>query len=261
MPVWQTVDKNRIIVARSHRIDLAFPYFSPFYHGICHVATLDDIFSQIETGKAVRIALPIMGRTEKKRISCVYQKTSPPEFLLLFTPGSLPAADIDYNRKAGVLLDIKGQSVSLAADIQEKTADQALRLIARDVISHEQLRDFFRVDVTAPLVARPVLPKEQEWTLSGETVDVSGSGLLAVFTHPIDAGEPVRVELVLPSGSAGPIEAVAHVVRSRKIDDNQYQVALHFDTIDSEDRDRIMACCFEIQRKHLRLKVQVKNPE
>ncbi len=223
--------------------------------------TLDEIFTQIETDKAVRIALPILGATEKKRISCVYQETTPPEFLLLFTPGSLPADKIDFNRKAVVLLDIKGQNISLAADIKEIINDQALRLVGREVIQHKQMRDFFRVDVSAPLVARPALAKDQEWSLSGETVDVSGSGLLAVFRQPINKGEPVRVELILPTGNGEPIKAIAHVVRSRKIDDDQYQIALHFDTIDSEDRDRIMACCFEIQRKHLRLKVQVKNPE
>ncbi len=250
-----------ILVARCIRPGLAFLLFFIFSPEDCPVPTLDEIFTQIETDKAVRIGLPIIGTTEKKRISCVYQQTNPPEFILLFTPGSLPADEIDMNRKAAVLLDIKGQSISLSADIQEKINNQALRLVAREVIQHEQLRDYFRVDISAPLVARPALAKDQEWSMNGETVDVSGSGLLAIFNQPVDQGEPVRVELILPTGNGKPIEAVAHVVRSRKIGENQYQIALHFDTIDSEDRDRIMACCFEIQRKHLRLKVQVKNPE
>jgi c-di-GMP-binding flagellar brake protein YcgR len=225
------------------------------------VPTLDDVFSQIETGKAVRVALPLLGTSEKKRLSCVYQAETPPVFLLLYVPGTLPLDEIDMNRKATVLLDIKGQNISLAADIQDKVNKQALRLIARDVISHEQMRHYFRVDINAPLVARPALRRDQEWSLSGETVDVSGSGLLAVFTEPIVEDEPVQVELILPIGNGEPIKAVAHVVRSREIGENQYQVALHFDTIDADDRDRIMACCFEIQRKHLRLKVQIKNPD
>jgi len=182
-------------------------------------------------------------------------------FLLLFVPGSLPIDEIDMNRKATVLLDIKGQNISLAADIQDKLNEQTLRLIARDVISHEQMRNYFRVDINAPLVARPALRKDEEWSLSGETVDVSGSGLLAVFPEPIADDEPVQVELILPTGNGEPIKAVAHVVRSRKIHEGRYEVALHFDTIDSEDRDRIMACCFETQRRHLRLKVQIKNPD
>jgi len=226
--------------------------------------TLEEIFPQIETGKAVRIALPIIGIMEKKRASCVYQEKTPPEFLLLFTPGSLSVAEIDLNRKAAVLLDISGRSISLAADIKQIINDQTLQLVAQEVISHEQLRDYFRVDISAPLVARPALPetnqtREAEWSLNGETVDVSGSGLLALFSTPIDQDKPVRVDLVLPTGDAKTVQTIAHVVRSKKISDGKYQVALHFDQIKSEDRDRIMACCFEIQRKHLRLKVQVKN--
>ena len=228
--------------------------------------TLDEIFTKIQTGKAVRIALPMIGNMEKERLSCVYQEESPPEFLLLFIPGSLPVEKIDKNRKAAVLLDISGQSISLAADIEKIIGEQTLRLIAREVISHEQLRDYFRVDVSAPLVARPALPgknpaDEQEWALNGGTIDVSGSGLLAMFSEPIDQNKPVRVELILPAGDAKTVQTIAHVVRTKKISDDQYQVGLHFDQINAEDRDRIMACCFEIQRKHLRLKVQVKNPE
>jgi len=228
--------------------------------------TLDEIFTKIQTGKAVRIALPIIGIMEKKRVNCVYQKENPPEFSLLFNPGVLPTEEIDVNRKTAVLLDISGRSISLAADIKQIVNDQTLQLVAQEVISHEQLRDYFRVDISAPLVARPALPEnsldtEEEWNLNGETVDVSGSGLLALFSTPIDQDKPVRVDLVLPTGDVQTVQTIAHVVRSRKISDDQYQVALHFDQIKSEDRDRIMACCFEIQRKHLRLKVQVKNPE
>ncbi len=227
--------------------------------------TLAEIFTKIETGKAVRIALPMSGDMEKERLSCVYQKAEAPEFLLLFSLGSLPVERIDTNRKAAVLLDIRGESVSLAADIEQIIGDQTLRLIARDVISHEQLRDYFRVDVSAPLIARSAIPEkrltdETAWALNGETIDVSGSGLLALFPEPLDQKKPVLVELILPTGEATIVKTIAHVVRTKKTADNQYQVGLHFDQIDSEDRDRIMACCFEIQRKHLRLNVQVRNP-
>ncbi len=203
---------------------------------------------------------------EKERISCVYQQGEQPAFSLLFTPGSLQAERIDKDRKAVVLLDLSGKSISLAADIEKILGTQTLRLIAQDVISHEQLRDYFRVDISAPLVARPALPEtilsdENVWMVSGETIDVSGNGILAMFDSPIDQDSPVRIELVLPTGDAKTLQAVAHVVRTKKISDNQYHIALHFDHINSEDRDRIMACCFEIQRKHLRLKVQVKNQE
>ena len=225
----------------------------------------NQVFKKISSGKAMKIALPLKDSPEKRRIACVYEEDSPPAFKLLFTSGSLPIDNLDRNRKAAVLIDIAGQNVTLSADIESVIDDQTLLLRARDVITHEQMRDYFRVDVSAPLIARPVLPgttlADDQEVLNGETVDVSGGGILAVFPHLIPADRPVRVELILPSSDEPRlVEAIAHVVRTQKLKDNQYKIALRFDQISPEDRDRIMACCFEIQRKHLRLKVQVKQP-
>ncbi|MFP7756367.1 flagellar brake protein [Thermodesulfobacteriota bacterium B35] len=228
------------------------------------MSSLDSVFAKIEDGKAVRVALPIKDEVEKRRISCVYRAEEPPRFSLLFTPGSLPAERIDRHRKCMVLIDIAGQSVSLAADIESIPDKETLTLVARDVISHQQMREYFRVDVSTPIVAAPLLPlgsgdEEEAWRLTGETIDVSGSGLLAVFPEPLEKDRQVRVDLVLPSGDGEVVQMVGHVVRTRKIRSDRYHVGLHFDLIDSDTRDKIMACCFDIQRRHLRLKVQVKD--
>ena len=71
----------------------------------------------------------------------------------------------------------------------------------------------------------------------------------------------MRIDLALPSGDMGLIRATGHVVRCNKAGEQIYRIGLHFDDIDPEDQDRIMANCFEIQRQHLRMKVQVKNTE
>ncbi len=228
------------------------------------MSSLDSLFAKIEDGKAVRVALPIKDEVEKRRISCVYRAEEPPRFSLLFTPGSLPVDRIDPHRKCMVLIDIAGRNVSLAADIEKIPDKDTLQLVGRDVISHQQMREYFRVDVSTPIVAAPLLPPDQadedaSWRLNGETIDVSGSGLLAVFPEPLEKDRQVRVELVLPSGDGQVVQMVGHVVRTRKIRANRYHVGLHFDLIDSDTRDKIMACCFDIQRRHLRLKVQVKD--
>ena len=226
--------------------------------------SLDSLFSKIEDGKAVRIDLPIHDEMEKRRISCVYHAATPPRFALLFTPGSLPVDRIDPHRKCSVLIDIAGQNITLAADIEEIDDSQTLLLIARDVINHQQMREYFRVDVSTPVTAAPLLPggaadDDTTWCLTGETIDVSGSGLLAAFPEPLEKDRQVRMDLVLPTGGGEVVRMVGHVVRTKKIRKGRYHVALHFDLIDSDTRDRIMACCFDIQRKHLRLRVQVKD--
>ncbi len=228
------------------------------------MSSLESTFAKIEDGKAVRVALPLKDEIEKQRISCVYRAEEPPRFSLLFTPGSLPVDRIDLHRKCMVLIDIAGRNVSLAADIEEIPDHDTLRLIGRDVISHQQMREYFRVDVNTPIVAAPLLPPDDDnekgtWRLTGETIDVSGSGLLAAFPEPLEKNRQVRVDLVLPTGDGQVVQMVGHVVRTRKIRSNRYHVGLHFDLIDPETRDKIMACCFDIQRRHLRLKVQVKD--
>ncbi len=229
------------------------------------MSALEKLFSQIEDGKTVRIGLPVVNTNERLRLPCVYQGGEPPRFSLLFTPGTLPVDRIDTDRKCSIILDLAGQCKSLIADIEEVAGSQVLRMIGREVMDHEQMRDYFRVDMKTPVVATPVVPREiapesDQWQLSGETIDVSGGGLLAAFPEPLETDRPLRINLVLPKGEGEVVQAVAHVVRSRKISEHCYHVAFHFDQIEAQDRDRIIACCFKIQRCHLRLKVQVKNP-
>jgi len=228
------------------------------------LTTIEQLFSLLSTGKTARLSLPTPGfEDQKQRILCVYQHETPPEFSLIIPPSALPLNNIEINLKSTVLFDVGGQDIIIGAELKEIVGEQALRFIAREVIHHEQLRDYFRVDVSAPLVARPALgetsDEEESWDVCGETIDVSGSGILAIFPQSLELGKNVLVELVLPTGGTEPVKAIAEVIRMRKIADDQHHTALHFTQIEPEDRDRIMACCFEIQRKHLRLRVQVTN--
>jgi c-di-GMP-binding flagellar brake protein YcgR len=52
---------------------------------------------------------------------------------------------------------------------------------------------------------------------------------------------------------------MARRVRSRRRDDNSYEVAYHFIDISGKHRDAIIGCCFTLQRKQLQLKVRVRG--
>lgn len=226
---------------------------------------IDSFLEKIEDGKPVRVALPLLESAEKARMPCVYIKRVPPKFDLLFPASDLPVNTLDLHRKCEVLFDIGGQNVSISADITKVGDISTLHLVGQDIINHQQMRDYFRVDVSTPIVATSLVPEEltegdEASSLSGETIDVSGGGLLCNFSTPIKEGTRLRIDLVLPTADARVVKAIGHVVRCRQIDDSTYQVGLNFDTIEPEAHDNIMACCFEIQRKHLRLKVHVKTP-
>ncbi len=226
--------------------------------------TLDTFLKQIEDGKPVRVALPIQDIIDKERFNCLYLKTTPPQFSLQFTPGNLPVHKLDTHRKCTVLFDIGGQSVSLSADIDKINASNTLELSGQELINHEQLREYFRVDVTTPIVVSSLLPddladEEELLRLTGKTIDVSGSGLLCRFPAPLEVNKQIRIELVLPTADQQVVQAIGNVVRCKQIAKNTYHVAIFIDTIDPEMRDKVMASCFDVQRKQLRLKVQLKN--
>ncbi len=224
--------------------------------------TIDKLFSLLKTGKNARLTLPTTGSDKQTHIVCVYQQETHPEFSLIIPPSALPLDDIDRTRNTTVLFDIGGKNITVGAELKEIINERAFRFIAREIISHEQLRNYFRVDVSAPLIANLALLEGHDndsWSISGETLDVSGSGILAIFPQALELKKNVLVKLILPTGSPEPIKVIAEVVRTRAITDDQHHTALHFTQIEPEDRDKIMACCFEIQRKHLRLKVQIQK--
>lgn len=224
---------------------------------------LEDFFSQVEDHKAVRVTLPLSDGVPKERIHCIYGAAAPPTFFLFFQEGALPVT-LDNSKSCVVTVDIGGQTISVTAEIVVIKDEQTLQLKAVKIISHEQARNYFRVDANTPIMATPVNPLKKDsekdtWQLEGETVDLSGSGALCTFSKPLEKGKKVRINLTLPTGLMDTVQSIGHVVRCEKREDAMYHVGFHFDILSSEDRDKIMASCFELQRKHLRMKVQVKN--
>jgi c-di-GMP-binding flagellar brake protein YcgR len=226
--------------------------------------SLKSLFQNIQEGKAVRAAIPLIGVAEKERVPCFYIQAEPPAFRLFFPHGTLSIDQVDTSRTCMVMIDFTDRTVSVSANISTIVNPHTLELIALETVQHTQSRNYFRVDASTRVSASSGIPealaKEGEnWKLLGDTIDLSGSGLLCAFDEPIEKGKKVWIELTLPTRDIDIVTVVGHVVRCRKIEDSLYHVALHFDSIDSESQDKIMACCFDLQRRYLRMKVQIKN--
>lgn len=224
----------------------------------------NSFFLNIKEGKAVRAAMPLLGVSEKERLNCFYGKAVPPAFTLSFPNGTLAIDQVDTSRTCMVVIEFAEQTVSVSADISKIIDEQTLELTAQETVNHSQARSYFRVDTNTKISASPITPEQTaeegaSWNLLGDTIDLSGSGLLCSFSEPIEKGKKLRIELTLPIRGMEVIDATGHVVRCRKLEENLYHVALHFDSIDSESQDKIMACCFELQRRNLRMRVQVRN--
>lgn len=224
----------------------------------------NSFFLNIKEGTPARIAVPLLGVVEKERFNCFFGTAAPPRFTLSFPHGTIALDRIDDSRPCMVMIDLGDMTLSVSADISAVKDPLNLELIARSSVSHAQSRSYFRVDATARVAASSMIPAEmaregENWRLLGDTIDLSGSGLLCSFTEPLEKDTLVRIELTLPTREMAVIKAFGHVVRCRKVEEHLYYVALHFDMIEPEDQDRIMACCFELQRRHLRMRVQVES--
>ena len=221
-----------------------------------------DILQNISQGKPVRIFLPLLNRPDSVRTQGLYQKTEPPKFSLLFKPGMLPVDEIDTSKPCIVSIDMGGPTISLEAMIVKVANRQTLEMVVRKSISHEQMREFFRVDAVTSVISKSFHTElfsttNEPWSAEGKTLDISGSGILAIFDEKPRPDRPVRLEITIPSIEPETIKVLSHQVRGQQLQDGRYEVAYHFDDITTEDRDKIIGCCLTIQRKMLRLKVQV----
>jgi len=218
----------------------------------------------IPSGKPVRVFLPITNGPDRFRAQCVYQETTPPNFTLIFKPGTLPEDDIDVVNTCIVSIDMGGPTVSLESVIKKIVNPQILEMVVQKSISHEQMREFFRVDATTEVITRSfrttlLNKKKKNWSLSGQTIDISGSGILAVFQVEPPPDKQVNLEISIPSHEPETIKVLAEKIRTNQLKDGQYEVAYYFADIEMVDRDKIIGCCLDLQRKMLRLKVQVKQ--
>jgi hypothetical protein len=218
------------------------------------------ILQAISDGKPVRIFLPLQNTLERLRLNCLCRDIAPPRFSLVFSSGLLPIKEIDKNQPAIVSVDMGGSTLSLEAMIEEIDGTQVLKMFLQKSINHQQLRDFFRIDAITEVVAselRGEVPGEPPWSMVGESLDISGSGILVLFAQCPPDDKQIKLSISLPMANDQPISAIGHTVRVKHQDDGRCEVAYHFDDIAIEDRDKIIGHCLILQRKMLRLKVQV----
>lgn len=218
------------------------------------------ILKTIPDGKPVRIFLPLRHTHERLRLQGLCRDINPPKFSVVFSPGALPIDEIDSHQPAIISIDMGGPTLSLEAMIAEIDGPQTLKLVLQKSVNHQQLREFFRIDAETQVIAcglRPGANGTPPWSMSGESLDISGSGILVLFPQCPPEDKQTKLTISLPTADEQPISAVAHTVRVQRQDDGRCEVAYHFDDIALEDRDKIIGHCLVLQRKMLRLKVQV----
>ena len=228
------------------------------------VTSYNSYLNRIQEHKPVRLFLPIKNQEERRLIQCVLETTEAPLFQLIFKGGELPVDTIDTQNTCLINLDDGGQSISIESKIVEIVDPQTLKLTTLKIINHEQMREYFRVDCTVPIILKSIVPEEfgsseDNWKILGTTADLSGSGLRASFTTAPPENTQVRLELALPTTETTIVKTLASPVRISQLTEKLWDAAYQFDTIEDVDQDSIIGCCLVAQRRLLRLKVQIKG--
>jgi hypothetical protein len=224
------------------------------------VAGITEIINQLNDSAMATVDIPIK-EGEDQRLNCILKKTESPSFKLVFAPNTLPRDTIEYGTNCRLVVKHKDSSVNLNVRLDEADGDRALLFTALESISPESLREYFRVMISAPIRAcyqpGPREKKNVPWELAGHTIDLSGGGVLAIFSGKPANNNRIQLEIDLPEQSA-PVVCLARVVRTYRMRKNRFQVAFNIVEIEGKDRDIIISCCLQEQRRQLRDKVRVE---
>jgi hypothetical protein len=191
-------------------------------------------------------------------LDCIYKEgIAPPRFFLVFPPKTLPK-EIDLSQHYLVSIhntDENAAPLSLNAKIEEVIGDRTLELTGKRNIDPTTLREFFRVTMYAPVTISSAPEAKENWSLKGETLDISGSGLLALFDEECQERQHIKITMELPSPQAS-VSCTGHVIYTRRVRKGRWQVALHFDEIGTKQRDMIISNCLYEQRRQLSMGLQ-----
>jgi hypothetical protein len=194
----------------------------------------------------------------RMQVSCLFKESTAPSFFLLFPAGTLPEKINTDRPCALVSRDVEGNSVTFAAKIVDIPNSRVIEMIANKSIRPEDLREYFRVNIKAPVEVfydPQNDDNEQSMELDGETVDISQTGILTILTDECKISKPVTIELSLPN----PAELVicsGRLIRCKRIRRDRWLTSFHFDNISANDRDIIAKNCFAEQRRQLRENIQ-----
>jgi c-di-GMP-binding flagellar brake protein YcgR len=220
-------------------------------------ASISETIKKIVDSETAKIDIPTMdGQTI--RLDCIYKESHSPNFFLVFPPKKLPG-NIDPKKHCPVSIKAGQTALTLIAKIVAINGERTLELTAKDTVKPESLREYFRVDTKVSITAKydPESADSQSpsWTMEGRTLDMSGSGVLAIFPEDPQTRQDITLSISLADGQEN-IDCRGHIVRSKRLRRGRYQVSFHFDHLSAKDKDSIISFCLQEQRNQLRNKVQ-----
>ncbi|MBM9603020.1 PilZ domain-containing protein [Desulfopila inferna] len=215
-------------------------------------SSIANIVNAIKGSQPAMIKLTVKGGNQHQ-YECTFKEDEAPNFFLVFPPDTLPDG-IALKAEHLVSIAQKSSSLSLNTSIIERQND-TLRLKANGTLDPASLREYFRINTSTKIVASYRTNSQHsssaDWTISGQTQDISGSGVLALFGDEPKNKNHIIVEILLPHQNVT-INAVSHIVHKKRLRNGRWQVSFHFDTISTKHRDSVITYLLGVQRQQLR---------
>ena len=218
------------------------------------MSRIDELLARIGTNVPAVVDIPGQNG-EVFRNNALVTRTESPALELLFPPDAWQADDLRLDGNCSIAVEHHGEKVVLIARLEQVIDARRLRFIAREPITPESLRDYFRVSINTPVKASYTAEQRdsrvESWRMTGTTLDLSGSGLLALFSEKPASSQRILLEITPPEDPE-PIFCLANMIRAYRLRRNRFQVAFHFIEITPKTRDQLISCCLKEQRRQLR---------
>jgi hypothetical protein len=218
-----------------------------------------DIYDYLNKPKVLQASVPLLD-SRRLQLRGIARVSSPPRIEVTLPANQVDGDKIDRAEKCLLYIDVVGATITLITAIDAIENNTLLKLTNLESVSHEQKREFFRIDAQMAVDARKLPPPPEDGTCSGVSINISGNGILVSLPEPLTVDRKVKLRISLPDPVATDIECIGRVVRSEKRKRDRYRVAFNLTTIGEEDQDKIVSFCLAQQRKHIRLGVQVIGP-
>ncbi len=185
------------------------------------------------------------------------------DFALDFAHGVLPQAINNKQYCAFTTTPDSGvKAIACAAKITDKT-DRTIGFMAVEPTDPTSLRQYFRVNLRIPVSVchRPDLEGKKGnlfWRLSGQTVDVSRTGLLTILERECPHLSPIHISFEL-ADPAFLVQCVGHVIRIKRLTKSRWLTSFHFDNITPKLADAITTNCMREQRKQINTNVKTAD--
>ncbi len=225
-------------------------------------SSLDNILSSIQDDSEARLKL-IQPGGNSTYVDCTYQKDpdNPLYFFLRLSPEKL-SGTIDFDAEHPLTLFNEDKHHNFSTSVVEKKNDETLHMLANGLFDPANLREFFRINTTTEITASYKSGSTQNvqssWTIHGQTVDLSGSGTLSLFSEKPLHNQNINLEILIPPKNST-VNAVGHIVHKKQLRNKRWLVALHFDNISSKHRDRVITYLLSEQRRQLRQNIRTKD--